>query len=754
MRGPWLCAILWACLAPLCLAQGREFWFAAPEVTSMHGDRPLFLRVTSFDQAAVITISQPANPAFGTITQTLLANTTKSIDLTSKIDFLECKPAGKVLNKGLLITSTRDISAYYEVAGSEFEDTSYINNSDLFVLKGNYALGKLFFIPMQTFWDNQTRNNLDAWSSFDIVATENNTRVIIYPTQAIYPHSTVKTDTIFLNKGQTYSARAFSPLRTLRPAGTKVVSNKPIAITYKDDSIYQNSLGIEGWDLVGDQLVPVSGIGTEYIAINSGIRGGYPDGRPFMFRNDRVFLCAIKNNTKLYIKGDSATTLQAGNTYTYPLLADSAVYITASDSIYAFHVSGFRNELGGALLPPIKCTGVRNVSFIRSNGERFALKIVVKTGGESHFQLNDSTHVLLADSFRTVPNTGGAWKYAQFIFENQSTVQSGKPNILLNSTHDFHLGTVNGGTQSGFRYGYFSGYGSVNLGDERFICQGDSLVLEAGRNKDSYLWNTNATSSSIMVSDSGAYSVKVTKAGCEFNDTVRVKFHPSVSDLILGNDTSACANVPFTIITRQRFTFYKWQDNTTLPVFKPSKSGLYSVSVTDSNGCQKRDSLYFSLLPVPKPEIEYEQNAQNFCEDSTVRLAVKDSYAHYSWPDGQTSQSILTRRNLEDKYEVSVASSDGCVGKTSIQIDCSSFISIPNIFTPNADQINDAFRIKNWKPDLWDLAIFNRWGSQVFASKPYNNDWQAENTPDGVYFYLLKNILTQAEYKGWVQVLR
>ncbi len=39
---------------------GREFWFAAPDVWEGYGDAPVVLRVTTFDQAATVTISLPA----------------------------------------------------------------------------------------------------------------------------------------------------------------------------------------------------------------------------------------------------------------------------------------------------------------------------------------------------------------------------------------------------------------------------------------------------------------------------------------------------------------------------------------------------------------------------------------------------------------------------------------------------------------------------------------------------------------------
>lgn len=62
-------------------------------------------------------------------------------------------------------------------------------------------------------------------------------------------------------------------------------------------------------------------------------------------------------------------------------------------------------------------------------------------------------------------------------------------------------------------------------------------------------------------------------------------------------------------------------------------------------------------------------------------------------------------------------------------------ITIPNVFTPNSDGINDLFVIRNL--NLYShrpLTIRNRWGKIVYQSSQYNNDWDGSNVPDGVYF--------------------
>ena len=66
----------------------NEFWFAAPAVTIGHGDRPVLLRLTTFDEAATITIDQPANPSWPPIQLQMPARQSRSVDLTFRLDFL------------------------------------------------------------------------------------------------------------------------------------------------------------------------------------------------------------------------------------------------------------------------------------------------------------------------------------------------------------------------------------------------------------------------------------------------------------------------------------------------------------------------------------------------------------------------------------------------------------------------------------------------------------------------------------------
>ncbi|MDD3079626.1 MAG: gliding motility-associated C-terminal domain-containing protein [Paludibacter sp.] len=82
---------------------------------------------------------------------------------------------------------------------------------------------------------------------------------------------------------------------------------------------------------------------------------------------------------------------------------------------------------------------------------------------------------------------------------------------------------------------------------------------------------------------------------------------------------------------------------------------------------------------------------------------------------------------------------------------------IPNVFTPNGDGTNEFFEIKGIDSySNAELLIYNRWGSEVYHSTSYQNDWDGNGLNEGTYYYLLK--LKKGDkitaYKGWVLLKR
>ncbi len=106
------------------------------------------------------------------------------------------------------------------------------------------------------------------------------------------------------------------------------------------------------------------------------------------------------------------------------------------------------------------------------------------------------------------------------------------------------------------------------------------------------------------------------------------------------------------------------------------------------------------------------------------------------------------------EYAFNVTDANGCFATDTIvyviqQVE----IIIPNIITPNDDGHNQTFEIVGILPGS-EVAIFNRWGKQVYISENYDNTWQADEQSDGIYYVHIKMGITEEEYKGWIYVVR
>lgn len=574
------------CFLPLTVVSqtDTEFWFAAPEVgvENLDFDKPIYLRISAFSQSAVVTISQPANASFITQTAAVPANSSVTVDLTSQITIIENQPPNTILNYGLLIQSTNPVTAYYEVFSS-----TCLCNPEIFSLKGQNALGTEFYIPTQNFWRNtNTYSSPTPYSSFDIVATEDNTTVTITPKKDIIGHAAGSTFSITLNKGQTYSATAVSQLASDHLGGSKVISDKPIAITEKDDLLEHLSYGTCR-DLAGDQIVPTNVIGKKYVVVKGFLNGA-----------DKAFIIATKNNTDIFINGNTTpvATINETETFSYDILSGS-IYIETSEPVYVLHVSGATCEVGSSLLPTIECTGSAQVSFTRSTDQNFGLIIIVRNGGQNSFLLNGSSSLIPGSAFTAVPGTGGQWFSAKITFST-TDVPVNTASLVTNSSELFHLGFINGDVH-GCRYGYFANYNTLDASvtPDVSLCKGDSTVLIASGGIN-YLWSPgiylsdSTIASPIAKPDSTTnYTVIVSAGGCidTADVTVDVKTPPQA---IISPDTFICPG-QFVTLSASGGVSYAWSPDYNLsnpsipnPVASPDTTTTYYATITAANGCE------------------------------------------------------------------------------------------------------------------------------------------------------------------------
>lgn len=432
------------------------FWFAAPEVSNSSGESPIVLRFMSYNAPATITVSQPANGGFTPISITIAANSTNSIDLTPFLASIE-SPAGNVVsNNGLRIHSTAMIGAFYELGSG--------TNKEMFTLKGSKALGMNFYTPFQKQWSNATTTP-GSFSSIDIVASENNTTVLITPRTAIIGHAQNTTFSVILNAGQTYSARDLNISGASTLAGSIVSSNKPVSVTVFSGALVEGSCS----NSMGDQITNADYTGNDFV-IHKGTS-----------TFDRVYVLATQNGTGITATNTSTsntTLINWGETYEI-VLTDQQLFIETTKPVYVWHASGYGCELSGAQVPHLSCAGTYSTAFTRTSSDSLGLLVYTRAGFEDEFEINGNPALITAAQFVNVPGSSGAYKMAR-IHLSTAQVPVGSYNEVTNSGDVFGLGMMQGNNGTGSAYGYlseFDSYPFVTVGNDTSICANRTLPL-------------------------------------------------------------------------------------------------------------------------------------------------------------------------------------------------------------------------------------------------------------------------------------
>ncbi len=193
------------------------------------------------------------------------------------------------------------------------------------------------------------------------------------------------------------------------------------------------------------------------------------------------------------------------------------------------------------------------------------------------------------------------------------------------------------------------------------FCMGGSVTLSTSGNYTGYLWSNSSTNDSIIVNMSGTYTVTVTNSsGCQGTASQLVTvFNPPTANA--GPDTGVC--VTFGVqLQASGGTTYSWTPSTGLnftnisnPTASPTATTIYTVTVTDNNGCTATDDVKVTVHPNPPiPTITY-----------SVPLLTSTSAFSYQWLDslgnpitGATSQTYTATYN--GIYSVMICNVFGC----------------------------------------------------------------------------------------------
>ncbi|GAA4444957.1 hypothetical protein GCM10023188_47510 [Pontibacter saemangeumensis] len=313
-----------------------------------------------------------------------------------------------------------------------------------------------------------------------------------------------------------------------------------------------------------------------------------------------------------------------------------------------------------------------------------------------------------------------------------------------------------------------------------------------------YIWTVPATwrlvsgqNTASIVAEVGTGEGQVTVRvinGCGTGNAATLNVAPSLAPMeanqIVG-DAAVCRDsqgIVYTLATVEEGVTYNWTvptgwtlvsgDGTgTITVNGTATGGTIAVVATNGCGTAARISTEVSITVPPLTPATIHDNS-SVCDGLTYSVDAAQGATGYEWTvpagftitAGQGTASIKVKaESATATGEVTVVALNGTCGglAASAAIDASladGQLNFPKAFSPNGDGNNDAWVIKNLEKFAnCDVTVFNRWGSEVFKTKNYKNDWKGNKLEQGTYFYKVRVTVCEGvvkEFTGYTTIFR
>lgn len=558
-------------------------------------------------------------------------------------------------------------------------------------------------------------------------------------------------------------------------AGSTITISSPAALTFSSSSS-DASCGNNNGSIT---LLASGGSTPIMYSINGGT--SYQSGGSFNALSPGSYSIMIKDNNNCQISGTITVGTTSGPTIgsevpTHVSCAggnDGTITITASgsgtieysiDGGTTFQTSGsFTNLTAGVYNISVRdgsgcSTTGSTLTVVQPNAINYATNVTDASCGAS-----DGSMIIMA--------TGGTGSYLYSIDGGSNFQTNGTFTGLSSGNYSILVQDINNCNVSGIvTINNVSGPVITNLiatDESCFNANDGSVQVVATGSNLTYSFNGGSfQSSNILNGTTGNVSVIVQDAaGCTTTGSVFVN---AAIDLTLSTSSqSSTCGIPngMTQVNATGGTgnySYLWNDplGQTNNVATGLSEGTYVVVVTDGNGCIDSAEISISSISSMLVNVEVVHESCPGEADGSITTEVTGGTAPYDyvWSNGDTT-SIVTNLSV-GSYTLNVSDAHDCVVSLIIPIenengDC---IEIPTAISPNGDGANDTWIISGLEdyPDA-TVEIYNRWGSLLFSSKDYQNDWDAtyngENISAGVYYYVI-TIDEDTTYTGSITVIR
>ena len=282
-----------------------------------------------------------------------------------------------------------------------------------------------------------------------------------------------------------------------------------------------------------------------------------------------------------------------------------------------------------------------------------------------------------------------------------------------------------------------------DLGPDTLLCDSEILLLTSNADAETISsWQDGSHGTVFMVSHAGIYTLNHANGCGAKTDSIVIDYQATPPPFSLGPDLVLCPGDSVVLHAPPTTDPLMWQDGSNAPVFTAHLNQIYGLSINNACGSQY-DEVQVSFAD-DMPVVLFD--TMTICPGEVLTLDVTQAFvAQYIWSTGAAGPTISVHSSGD--YVVTVSTVCYTVSATASVLaeeDCAPDIHfyIPNVFSPDGDQVNDDFQIyleQGIEVISMQGEIFDRWGDLIFSSKAYpfiwNGNLNSQPMNPGVYVY-------------------
>ena len=211
---------------------------------------------------------------------------------------------------------------------------------------------------------------------------------------------------------------------------------------------------------------------------------------------------------------------------------------------------------------------------------------------------------------------------------------------------------------------------SLNLGSDLFICNGNSITLNASSGFKNYQWQDGSSDSFYLVTVPGLYYLTVLDScGKMFRDSVVVNSGTGLP-ISIGPDRVKCNGDTLHLNAPPGYMSYSWSPDYRINslqaasvVIDPYVDTVYYLKAEVMPGCYVYDTIRITVHNSPTISLGPDTS---LCRSEVLSLRAGTGFSNYQWSNGDTDS--LTTVNSIGTYFVHAITPDGCSSTDTIKI--------------------------------------------------------------------------------------